>query len=192
MKKTTKTLLTLLLALVLVLVLAGAASAEETVSVPFVDASGKAQSPRTCTVVQSGNEHKTLGEGWYVVQGEVSFSEGMILWGNVNLILADGCVLNAGDGIWVQDNVNLSIWAQSLGENMGMLVATGGDGKAGIGGIEDHNCGGTITINGGRITATGGSGGDGSASPSPSVTAVSCSSWTRGSSAPRTLSCPKI
>lgn len=43
---------------------------------------------------------------------------------------------------------------------MGRIVATGGDSKAGIGGIEDHDCG-TIVINGGKIEATGGTYGAG-------------------------------
>lgn len=73
-----------------------------TVVVNYVDDDGYEKTPRECTVIDGTN--KILDEGWYVVQGNVSFSEGMIVagTGEVHLILADGCTLNANDGIWVQ------------------------------------------------------------------------------------------
>ena len=76
--------------------------------------------------------------------------------GDVNLILADGCKLTA-QNIKVAAGNSLTIWPQAKGT--GALVATAPNDYdyAGIGGA-DSDCG-TITINGGKITATGGSNG---------------------------------
>ena len=111
--------------------------------------------------------------GWYVVTGSVTINSRINVSGNVKLILNDGCSLTAPKGITVTGNNSLTIYAQSTGDNMGKLSATGAASdystlfSAGIGGycsstMSNRHCG-TITINGGNITATGGSGRNGGA-----------------------------
>ncbi|MBQ1491095.1 MAG: hypothetical protein IIZ39_03990, partial [Blautia sp.] len=78
----------------------------------YVNEKGEAMDPVSCSQVKAGDGNHVLGTGWHVVKGEVRFSAGMIITGEVNLILADGCSLYADDGIWVQPNASLSIWAQ--------------------------------------------------------------------------------
>lgn len=112
-------------------------------------------------------------EYWYVVSGNVTIDQRVTITGNVHLILEDDCHLKALKGITVLDkdgDISLSdpdklaIYAQSTGENMGKLTATG-DGMAGIGArsyinsqnqYAEYNSG-TIIICGGSITAKGGS-----------------------------------
>ena len=82
--------------------------------------------------------------------------------GDVHLILADDCTLTAPNGISVTSGNRLTIYARSVGDGAGALVAgsaiTIGNGYAGIGGeygnikVYAH---GDITINGGNITAQG-------------------------------------
>ena len=75
---------------------------------------------------------------------------------NVNLILADGCALNSPQGISVNDGNSLTIYAQSTVESeMGKLNVSGSDMNAGIGGDNKKDAG-KITINGGYVTAIGG------------------------------------
>lgn len=72
-----------------------------------------------------------------MVNGAVTASEPITVSGEVNLILADGCTLNAQKGIVVTTGNSLTIYAQSAGS--GSLTATGEmktqyDVAAGIGG----------------------------------------------------------
>ena len=78
----------------------------------------------------------------------------------MNLILADGCTLDAEKGIVVTTGNSLTIYAQSGGT--GTLNATGTvdsdkNASAGIGGSTSSFDSGAITIHGGVINATGGS-----------------------------------
>lgn len=106
-------------------------------------------------------EETTLGtngaETWYVVpEGSVDYSQGLTLSGNVYLILRDGATMTVGTS---EDNVliegitfssysllnaggSINIFAQSTGENMGILKTYGA--IVGVNGI---------TINGGKVTA---------------------------------------
>lgn len=95
----------------------------------------------------------TALSGWYVVYGKITLTERPTVTGEVHLILMDSCKLDTQAGITVEDDNSLTIYAQSNGSNMGKLTATGGDRQAGIGG---GGAGGTITINGGTVIATGG------------------------------------
>ena len=112
-----------------------------------------------CTSVESSTEAVTWNAGWYVVSGTVTISEPITVTGAVNLILGDGCTLNAEKGIVVETGNSLTIYAQS--ENGGTLNATGttddsGNASAGIGGSTSSVDSGSITIHGGIINATGG------------------------------------
>ena len=98
---------------------------------------------------------------WYVLKGNNSQRFRIEVKGDVHLILSDGCTLTAQKGIHVPDGSSLTIYAQSENESeMGKLVAEPGDDYsiyrmcAVIGGNGDDTAG-SITINGGNITATG-------------------------------------
>ena len=81
--------------------------------------------------------------------------------GDVSLILADGAMLVVDGGIDVPAGAGFTIYAQSDGDNQGILEAYGeefsGEGSAGIGGNEEDVNFGDIVICGGLIYAEGGS-----------------------------------
>lgn len=98
---------------------------------------------------------------WYVLKGNNSRRFRIEVKGDVHLILSNNCTLTAQQGIHVPDGSSLTIYAQSENENeMGKLVALSGDDYltyrycAVIGG-NGTDTAGSITINGGNITATG-------------------------------------
>ena len=102
-----------------------------------------------------------LDSGWYVVTNAVTNDARIVVSGDVNLILADGAELVAKKGINVAVTNNttnsLTVWAQSDGEGMGSLTATQMDVsqyQSAIGGDAGQQ-GGTVVINGGRVSATG-------------------------------------
>ena len=122
--------------------------------VSYLDENGDEQTANNVTVVDSST--KEWRNGWYVVNGVVTIGSRVTVSGEVHLILADNASLTVNDGINVTEGNSFSVYAQSVGENMGTLTATSSQfGKAGIGG-EYLASGGTITIHGGNVTATGG------------------------------------
>lgn len=133
-----------------------------TTEVTYLDENGDTKTANATVV----NENSTSwSEGWYVVDGDVTINSRVSATGNVHLILKDGCKLTVNGGIGLQPDSNISIYGQ--GEGSGELTATSNSaGCAGIGGNLRSNCG-SITINGGRIYASGttaagiGSGGSG-------------------------------
>ncbi|MEA4814822.1 MAG: S-layer homology domain-containing protein [Oscillospiraceae bacterium] len=145
------------------------AAAADTIS--YVDKDGKLQSIPIASATQVTSDTTTWNGDWYYVSGNVSGSvslSGVTVSGDVHLILADDADLEVTSsenaaGINVEGSNSLTIYGQAGGS--GKLTATG-DGGAGIGGKGD---GGTITINGGTVTATsnygagigGGNGGNG-------------------------------
>ena len=155
-------------------------------NVSYLDENGNQQTAESATVVESSTT--SWNAGWYVVNSNVTISSRITVSGEVNLILADGYTLTASQGITVDGSNSLTIYGQTSGTgtlkattnnaaagigglyaaggtitiNGGTVEATGGGGAAGIGGGLG-GAGGTITINGGTVTATGGSGGNGGA-----------------------------
>ncbi len=110
----------------------------------------------------------TLTDGTYCVRGNVATNGRITISGTVHLILMDNSHLDASSGgIAVNggaDPVNsLSIYAQSVGDDMGRLTATTSTSShPGIGGsIYPARTNGTITIHGGTVAARGGEGGAG-------------------------------
>ena len=116
-------------------------------AVSYVDADGTTrQSPEDCTVLTAEMAGTELSGGWYVAQGDVNVDSNLFTFtGDAYLILSDGCNLTGT----IYAKGNLTIYAQSGGS--GSLTATRGSGT------DPHalNSDQTITINGGRITATG-------------------------------------
>lgn len=121
----------------------------------YIAADGTLQS-HTATELTSSDE--ALASGWYVVNEDVAFSNRIVVSGTVNLILADGKTLTASAGVNVPENSSLIIWGQSSGT--GKLTAQPGvSNQAAIGGGNEggegvNNSAGTITIYGGKVTAT--------------------------------------
>jgi hypothetical protein len=92
-----------------------------------------------------------------VLTSNVIFDKRITISGTVNLILCDGCTLEANKGIEVAKGHTLNIYAQSDGSNIGVLKAiTTLSNAAGIGGGHDEVSGGTVNIHGGKIESTGG------------------------------------
>ena len=125
-----------------------------TVATTFIGADGS--QTEDCTVLIA--ERNALSNGWYVVEGTLDYgTAGITVSGDVNLVLKDGAQLTVAGamynaGISVPYGSSLAIYAQSEGEGMGTLSATGGSRGAGIGG-GDGVAAGTIAIYGGTVTA---------------------------------------
>lgn len=113
----------------------------------------------TYTEINSENPPTTWASGWYVVDGEVTIDSRVTVSGDVKLILKDGANLTVNGGIDVSGTSNsFTVYAQSANETkMGSMTAAAADGtgNAGIGSSGGQTAG-AITINGGKIIATGG------------------------------------
>lgn len=96
-----------------------------------------------------------LKKGWYVVNSSVAIDKRITVSGTVNLILCDGCTLEAKEGIEVAEGNTLNIFAQSEGVNVGSVKAYGFYSHSGIGGGVGRD-GGTVTIYGGMLEVHGG------------------------------------
>ena len=128
----------------------------------YVDAAGTAQTPvMVYNLLDASTE--TLTEGWWIVASDVTNNHRLTVSGSVNLLLCDGATLTAPKGINVASPGSLTIWAQSHGTGCGALI---------INYVENSNPGignprysggnlGSITINGGELTVTGGQGAPG-------------------------------
>lgn len=130
-------------------------NADYLVNTNYIAADGTSQSQPAKELTSSDHE---LTSGWYVVSEDVAFSNRIVVSGTVNLILADGKTLTASAGVNVPENSSLIIWGQSSGT--GKLTAQPGvSNQAAIGGGNEggegvNNSAGTITIYGGKVTAT--------------------------------------
>ena len=107
----------------------------------------------TSSVISNSNEDN-LDDGWYVLNSSFEYGERIVISGDVKLILKDGCTLTAKQGIRINTEATVTIYAQSetVG-TMGKLVAieTHHD-KAAIGGNKDYRAG-QLYIHGGEIEA---------------------------------------
>ena len=91
-----------------------------------------------------------IHNGWYVVKDAVNYSG--TISGDVNLVLADGCSLNAAGALTLANDTRLTVYAQSKdNDKMGKLIATNPNGHYGIGSDE----GSQLFVTGGSIKATG-------------------------------------
>ena len=121
------------------------------IGIPYIDENGKEQirKPGEYTVLTSLTDVSNLGGGWYVVQGKVKYSNQVKFSGDAHLILADGAemvIKSKTDGILADKN--LTIYGQN-GQS-GILNDTANG--SGVFGIYSK---GTVTINGGSVTASG-------------------------------------
>ena len=125
--------------------------------ISYLDATGTQQSCTTYTTVESSST--SWNSGWFVVNSNTTISDRITVSGTVNLILTNNATLTASKGITVGSDATLNIYAQTDDEaTMGALVADATNDNAnwyaGIGGVENTDAG-MITINGGKINATG-------------------------------------
>ena len=121
--------------------------------ISYLDKNGSKQTADNVTVVESSMT--AWNGGWYVVNSPVTIGDRVTVSGEVHLILADNASLTVNGGINVAESNSFSVYAQSVGKNMGTLTVTGGGYGAGIGGRNGSSCG-NITIHGGSVAATGG------------------------------------
>ncbi|MFA5676701.1 MAG: InlB B-repeat-containing protein, partial [Christensenellales bacterium] len=131
-------------------------------SVPYIDENGESQLVSVSNLTEltiSGNRTLT---GWYLLSGTVSGNFTLTVSGEAHIILADNCEWVVNAGIIVTTGNELYIYAQSVGSTAGELST-----NANIGGGNGYDSGekggdgGTITINGGTISATNIGGGNG-------------------------------
>jgi len=136
-------------------------STHAAVPVSYVDAGGTARTDLAIaldgTETDLGSTETDLSneeqKTWYFVGlPTVAFDHTLYLYGNVHLILADGCTMNVttSDANGINVDGSLTIYGQTDGT--GTLNATGGNGA----GITTYS--GTITISGGTVKATSGNG----------------------------------
>lgn len=130
--------------------------------------------PKSCDqyslVTENNTEWNASDEnnGWYVVSGEVTIGkkeapQRVTVSGDVHLILANDAKLTVNGGISVNAGNSLTVYAQPAENDKttgSLTVENVEEGNAGIGG-DVQQSGDTITINGGEITATGGTSGSG-------------------------------
>ena len=122
------------------------------------------------TIVESATEYVKWGiygkTTWYVVQGEITLSKGVICNDNVHLILADGAKLRADGQFFGEatemdkpaievDMGSLTIYGQTAQSGQLNAYCVSNFYAAGIGGAYNTS-GSNITINGGKIRAVGG------------------------------------
>ena len=127
---------------------------------------------------------RSLGAGWYAVDGDVIIDGTLALEGDANLILADGATLTVTGGI-AGEGHDLTVWGEDEDQiETGSLIVTGTNGVDGV--VEEmlvdssesyepkipfrfHRSGAgsagitckDLTINGGKVQSTGGVGGRG-------------------------------
>lgn len=121
--------------------------------VTYVDANGEDATLADGSYTLLTNQTE-LTDGWWVVDGEVNYGNRITINGAVHLVLLDGATLNAGNGIYVDSNKELHIYAQS-GDNATLNATATRDNEAGIGG-NIHGSAGLIEVNGGHVIAKGG------------------------------------
>ena len=95
-----------------------------------------------------------MTSAWYVVRGTVTVNHRLNIedGDHVNIILLNGAVLKATDGIYVDSYSSLSIYGES--EANGQLIAKGSSNGAGIGGKKEKGYG-SIYIHSGKVSAAG-------------------------------------
>lgn len=98
--------------------------------------------------------------GWYAVTENVTISGRVTVGGDVKLILCNGATLTATNGISVDSGKKFTVYGQTNDTNlMGILNSrtqtTTGVASAGIGGSGKGKISGVITINGGKVSASG-------------------------------------
>lgn len=124
-------------------------------AIPYVDPTNENPNQECSSYTAVTSATNTWGEDgkdtWYVVNENATINNVVTVKGNVHLILCDGKKLEINGGAYGIDGTgSLTIYGQS---GTGELEATGSSGVATSYGIRV----GSLTVNGGVVTATGGS-----------------------------------
>ncbi len=98
--------------------------------------------------------------GWYAVTENVTISGRVTVNGDVKLILCNGATLTATNGISVDSGKKFTVYGQTndtslMGALNSRTQSTTGVAAAGIGGSGKGKTSGVITINGGKVSASG-------------------------------------
>jgi len=138
-----------------------------TIGVPYIDADGNEQICNDYTLIESSTGSAVIlgaavTETWYAVSGNVNITssdEALILYGAAHLILMDDATLTVEGSQPISAYGSLSIYGQSLGT--GSLVATGSDIAIYVDILPNAPVAndGSLTINGGIVTAASSSDG---------------------------------
>ena len=158
------------------------ADSDTLTNVPYYDANGTLKTcPSATKVVKNMDKdgpNTTWTTGWYVVEGTVEIGgeihtdpndltkteilyKSVSVQGDVNLILKEGSELQMLHGhIDVPKGSSLTVYCDNT-SNSGTLKVWGANNHAAIGGSPTSPNSGTITINGGTVTASTGNGGAG-------------------------------
>ncbi len=138
-----------------------------TIGVSYIDADGNEQICTDYTLIESSTGSAVIlgaavTETWYAVSGNVNITssdEALILYGAAHLILMDDATLTVEGSQPISAYGSLSIYGQSLGT--GSLVATGSDIAIYVDILPNAPVAndGSLTINGGIVTAASGSDG---------------------------------
>ena len=123
----------------------------ENTPVEYIDENGGTNETKNYILLTNGIKVDNLPGGWYVVQGEVKYSNQVMFSGEAHLILADGAkmVIKSESMYGIYALNNLTIYGQS-GQG-GILNDT----AKGTNGIGIFSYIGNVTINGGKVTVTG-------------------------------------
>ena len=127
-------------------------STGQPVTVAYINADGTAG--EASAIALDGTESSLAAGTYFAGLENVNFDHTVNLTGNVNLILKDGCTMNVGEsesrisGHGIRRDggeQSLTIYSQSLGDDMGALSVYTDNGKNGIVAY-------AVTINGGNVT----------------------------------------
>ncbi|MBP5797268.1 MAG: BspA family leucine-rich repeat surface protein, partial [Bacteroidales bacterium] len=117
--------------------------------VEYIDADGNTQTCTNYTLLKGSNYYSSYGEydveAWYVVDHDVTYSDGLQFNGSANLILVDGATLTInddteGNGGYMSSSDRLTIYVQSNGT--GAITAVN----------SSISASGDLIIHGGHIT----------------------------------------
>ena len=114
-------------------------------AIPYIDENGETKYCEDYTVLTSSDEYVNLESGWYVAMGNVNMAA-INVDGDANIILADGAKLTVDGGNQCGIDVlgNIAVYGQN--KQTGSLSINGSSGIFAEG---------SVSINGGAVSATG-------------------------------------
>ena len=142
----------------------GKITALPTVTTSYVDATGTLH--EGVQAIPLNNVMTTLPAGTYVVNSDVAYTGTITLYGDVNIILADGKTMTASGGnygIYGYGGGPLTIYGQALGTGILTVTSTNDVGIRVVDGVTINGgtvnatgifSDGDVTINGGKVTST--------------------------------------
>ena len=125
----------------------------ENTPVEYIDENGETNETKNYILLTNDINVDDLPGGWYVVEGEVKYTNQVKFNGDAHLILADDATMEIkSEDFGIYANENLTIYGQ--GGQSGTLNVTALDEIGGSSSSTGVFSDGNITINGGSVTAT--------------------------------------